>query len=53
MQDLARKNALDDRMLFTEIPGVYHFNAVVGGENEVAMWLNKTYNYLWTQYERL
>jgi lipopolysaccharide biosynthesis glycosyltransferase len=47
MQDLARKNALDDRMLFTEIPGVYHFNAVAGGPDEVNHWLNKTYNYLW------
>jgi len=47
MQDLARKNVLDDRMLFTQIPGVYHFNAVEGGPDVVNQWLNKTYNWLW------
>lgn len=41
MQDLSRKNVLDDRMLFTKIPGVYHFNAVSGGPDEVNYWLNK------------
>ena len=48
MQDLARKNVLDDRMLFTKIPGVYHFNAVEGGPDVVNQWLNKTFNYLWS-----
>jgi len=47
MQDLARKNVLDDRLLFTKIPGIYHFNAVSGGSDEVNYWLNKTYNHLW------
>ena len=47
MQDLSRKNALDDRMLFTKIKGVYHFNAVGGGPDEVNYWLNKTFKYLY------
>jgi hypothetical protein len=47
MQDLSRKNALDDRMLFTKIKGVYHFNAVSGGPDEVNYWLNKTFKYLY------
>lgn len=47
MQDLARKNVLDDRMVFTQIPGVYHFNAVPEGPDAVAMWLHRTYDYLW------
>jgi hypothetical protein len=47
MQDLSRKNVLDDRMVFTKIPGVYHFNAVSGGPDEVNYWLNKTYKFLY------
>ena len=46
MQDLARKNILDDRMLFTNIPGIYHFNAVPGGPEEVNKWTKKTYQFL-------
>lgn len=47
MQDLARKNILDDRMLFTDIPGIYHFNAMEGGVKNVNHWLKKTYEYLY------
>ena len=47
MQDLPRKNILDDRMLFTKIPGVYHFNAVPGGPEQVNYWLEKTYKYFY------
>lgn len=47
MQDLSRKNVLDDRMLFTKIPGVYHFNAMPNGEKEVNYWLEKTFKYLY------
>lgn len=47
MQDLQRKNILDDRMLFTEIKGIYHFNAVQGGPEQVNFWMQKTFNYLW------
>ncbi len=47
MQDLGRKNVLDDRMLFTEIPGVYHFNAVPGGSEQVNYWMLKTFRYLY------
>ena len=46
MQDLARKNILDDRMLFTNIPGIYHFNAVPAGPGEVNKWMKKTYQFL-------
>lgn len=47
MQDVFRKNILDDRMLFTEIKGIYHFNAVQGGPEQVNFWLQKTFNYLY------
>jgi hypothetical protein len=47
MQDLQRKNVLDDRMLFTEISGVYHFNAVTGGSEQVNYWMQKTFRYLY------
>lgn len=47
MQDLERKNILDERMLFTNIPGVYHFNAVQGGPDRVNYWMKKTYNYFY------
>lgn len=46
MQDLSRKNVLDDRMLFTKIKGIYHFNAVQGGPEMVNYWMEKTFNYL-------
>ena len=46
MQDLSRKNILDERMLFTKIPGIYHFNAIQGGHEQVNFWMNKTFNYL-------
>lgn len=46
MQDLPRKNILDDRMKFTEWPGIYHFNAINGGPEQVNYWMTKTYNFL-------
>lgn len=47
MQDLQRKNALQN-ILFTQIPGVYHFNAVEGGPTEVNRLMQTTHNYLFT-----
>lgn len=47
MQDLPRKNILDDRMLFTRIPGVYHFNAIPGGPEVANKWIVKTYKFLY------
>ena len=47
MQDLSRKNILDDRMLFTEVPGIYHFNSIAGGSEESTRWIQKTYQYLY------
>lgn len=49
MQDLSRKNILDDQMLYTAIPGVYHFNAVKEGPDMVNQWLNKTFEYLYNE----
>lgn len=43
MQDLQRKNILDERMLFTEIEGVYHLNAVDGGPECVNYWLERIF----------
>jgi hypothetical protein len=47
MQDLARKNVLDERMLFTRMSGIYHFNATPGGPNQVNYWMEKTFKYLY------
>jgi len=47
MQDLQRKNILDERILFTEIEGVYHFNAIPNSPHSSNYWINKTFNYLW------
>ena len=47
MQDLPRKNILDDRMLFTRIPGIYHFNGIPGGPEQANYWIKKTYEYLY------
>jgi len=49
MQDLTRKNILDDRMLFAQIPGVYHFNAIPGGKSESDAWIKKTHNHLFNR----
>ena len=46
MTSLQRKNILDDRMLFTNIHGIYHFNAVEGGPEMVNYWLHKTFNFI-------
>lgn len=43
MQDLGRKNILDDRMMFTKIPGIYHFNALNGGPTKVTEWMEKNF----------
>lgn len=47
MQDLARKGVLDERFLFCEIPGVYHFNAIEGGPAQVNSWMKKTFEHLY------
>lgn len=49
MQDLERKNILDDRLLFTEIPAVYHFNAIPGGKSESDAWIKKTHDHLFNK----
>lgn len=46
MQDLIRKNALQN-MLFTKIPGVYHFNAIPGGPSATNEWLTKTHEFFY------
>jgi len=47
MQEIPRKNILDDRMLFTRIPGIYHFNGIPGGPEQANPWIEKTYKYLY------
>ncbi len=47
MQDISRKGILDNRLLFTQIKGVYHFNAIPGGHESSNIWIEKTYNKLW------
>lgn len=49
MQDLQRKNILDERMLFTQIHGVYHFNAVQGGSEVVNYWMKRTFDHFYNQ----
>lgn len=50
MTALQSKNILDERMLFTKIPGIYHFNAVQGGPNMVNFWMQKTFEYFYGKY---
>ena len=47
MQDLSRKNILDERMLFAQIEGVYHFNAVEGGSKQVNYWMKRTFDHFY------
>jgi len=47
MQDLSRKNVLDERMLFLNIPGIYHFNAISSGTQAVNQWMEKVFKYLY------
>lgn len=47
MQDLQRKNILDERMLFTKIEGVYHFNAIPSGVEAVNYWMKRTFDHLY------
>lgn len=47
MQDMGRKNILDERMLFTKIPGIYHFNAIEGGPEKVNYWMKWTFEYFY------
>jgi len=46
MQDLPRKGVLDERFLFCQIPGIYHFNAIPGGPEQVNFWMKKTFEFL-------
>lgn len=50
MQDLHRKNILDDRMLYLRIPGVYHFNAIHGGPEQANYWIKETFQRLYENY---
>lgn len=47
MQDLSRKNILDERLLYTKIPGIYHFNAISGGPDQVNYYMSKTFKKLY------
>jgi hypothetical protein len=46
MQDMERKNILYNHK-FLNFKGIYHFNAMRGGENEVNGWLEKTFKLLY------
>lgn len=50
MTSLQSKNVLDDRMLFTKIPGIYHFNAIQGGPEKVNYWMQKTFEHLYGKH---
>lgn len=47
MQELQRKNMLDERMIFTRVPGIYHFNGIDGGPEQANYWISNTYKYLY------
>jgi hypothetical protein len=47
MVSLPLKNVLDDRLSFTRIPGIYHFNGIDGGDQSTLYWMERTYLYLY------
>jgi hypothetical protein len=47
MTSLQQKNILDTRFWFTQIQGIYHFNAVQGGPQVVNRWLKNTFEFLY------
>lgn len=47
MQDLQRKNILDDRLLFIDYPGIYHFNAISDRDG----WMRKTWTNISTRIQ--
>jgi len=49
MQDLSRKEILNEDLVFTKIGWVYHYNAIPDNNNseKTFYWMKKTYNYLY------
>ena len=49
MQDMARKEILDNELTFTKIGWVYHFNAIPNNHNaeQTMYWMKKTYKELY------
>lgn len=47
IQDLQRKNILDERMLFTQIEGVYHFNAIPNSPHSSNYWMKRTFDHFY------
>ena len=50
MQDMPRKEILDNELTFTKLGWVYHFNAIPGGPETTHHWMKKTYEYLKEKY---
>ena len=50
MQDMPRKEILDNELTFTKLGWVYHFNAIPGGPETTHHWMKKTYEYLKENY---
>ena len=51
MADLSNKNLLTDDLLYTNIKGIYQFNAIPNNVNDklTYYWMEKTYNYFYEQ----
>ena len=47
MQDLARKEILDNMLTFTNLGWVYHYNAIPQNQGKPDEWMEKTYKYLY------
>jgi hypothetical protein len=51
MQDMSRKEILDEELTFTKLGWVYHFNAIPNNQSsdKSLYWMKKTYNTLYKE----
>ena len=44
---MIKKEILDQDMLFTKIGWIYHFNGIPNKDEQVPLWMKKTFDYLY------
>ena len=44
---MIKKEILDPDMLFTKIGWIYHFNGIPNKDEQVPLWMKKTFDYLY------
>ena len=53
MNDIARKEALDDELTFTKVGWVYQFNCIPNNKENTLTeyWMKKAYNHFYGEYK--